>query len=353
MLRLFQSVAVVGFFGLMMFLLMRDHVLPSLQRAEGIEVDRAVLADSWVNLDEWNTISLGKLPLGSIRTTSEAEFVDGRERRVLQTNRSQQNLPDSYVSAAHLELRAGPVRARVLSVITLNKRLELDTVRIRAQVPGLGEQLLDPEILDGEDLPSSAYELVGKMDGGEFVFRLRHQDNVQFESIRLGRPPTAIDSITPVLRGNMLSKNVTYTAEVFDPLMGSKASNVEIELLDDITRIEGGEATTIRLVEMRMQGLKTQLEVDPTGNVLRREIPLFANASQVPTKNQTALVFQRVMPEQARHTMQSVAYQAKPRPIDLAELRGVSRGQVLKQFSAFGLLGGNMTSRFLSPTSEK
>jgi len=352
MLRQLQSVAVVGFFGTMMFFLARDHVIPSLSKSDGIEVDRSVLTDTWVDQDEWLTIRLGERSIGRLRTAAEAE------RPIAATDSSRTDMtapPDTYVTAAHLELGEGLFKGRLLTVATLNRRLELETVRVRAHLATLGQEALTGEQLDAEELPKGAYELIGRVEAGVFKYRLRRDSAVQFGSIRLGGPVTVADSITPILRGNMLTKDVTYTVDLFDPIMGKGSASAEIEWVDTRREMVEQDFENIRVIELRYQGTKTLLYVDQNGTVRRREIPLFAtgdgNSSLGDGDRGARLMFTRVPPESARDQMPALAYLPKPRPIAAEDLQGTDSGEVIQGLSAMGLLGGNLPTQLT--TGEK
>ncbi|MBI1290374.1 hypothetical protein GC173_03920 [bacterium] len=344
MLRQIQSVLIVAFFGTMMFFLVRDHVIPSLGRPAGIEVDRSVLADTWVDQDEWLVVKLGDSPLGSLRTSAEAE----RAEPVVTTRRSglSDQMAESYTTAAHLELAQGLLNGRLLTVATLNRRLELETVRLRAYLAPFGKEAMTGEQLDAEDLPAGAYELVGRVEGSEFLYRLRRDGAVQYGSFRLPRPVTVADSIAPVLRGNMLTKDVVYTVDMFDPLMGNKAGGAEIEWVDSKRQQINGEWESLRIVEMRYQGMKSRLTVDPNGTVLRREIPLFAantgNTSLANDAKGASVVFERVAPDVARDKMPALQYLPTPRPVLPSDVRGTDTGEVIQGLSAFAMMGGSV-----------
>ncbi|HNM47676.1 MAG TPA: hypothetical protein PKH51_11710, partial [Candidatus Sumerlaeota bacterium] len=64
--RTIQSLLISIFFLVMMVLLFRDHVMPSLTRGRGVEVDRRVLADSWSNQNDWMEIRIGDQRLGAM-----------------------------------------------------------------------------------------------------------------------------------------------------------------------------------------------------------------------------------------------------------------------------------------------
>jgi hypothetical protein len=343
MLRHLQSIAIVAFFGIMMFFLARDHVIPSLSRSAGIEVDRSVLTDTWVDQDEWLVVRLGDTQIGNIRTSAEAERVSLPENW---KSGEPEPLPELYTTAAHLELGKGLLGGRLLTVATLNRRLELQTVRVRAHLAPMGAEGLTGEELDAEELPAGVYELVGRVEGSEFLYRLRRDGAVQFGSVRLGRPVTVADSIAPVLRGNMLTKDVIYTVDMFDPLMGNQAGSAEIEWVDTKRESINGEMENVRLIELRYQGIKTRLSVDQNGTVLRREIPLFSSAqgsSTMTTDSRGArVVFERVAPELARDRMPSLHYLPTARPISPEDVRGTNSGEVIQGLSAFAMMGGGL-----------
>src|SRR5690606_16747710 len=98
--RKIQSLLIVLFFGFMMVLLFRDHVIPGLSRPDGIDVDRAVLTDSWVNQDDYLVIQMGGMELGAMRQTAEHDAET-----------------DTYTSTMQVVANAGLLRGRILSVV--------------------------------------------------------------------------------------------------------------------------------------------------------------------------------------------------------------------------------------------
>jgi hypothetical protein len=295
-----------------------------------------------VDQDEWMIVRLGKTQIGSLRTSAEAQLVETSQ--VVRGRESFELVAEGYTSTAHLEVGPGLFRARIITVARLNRRLELEDVRVRVHVPGLGQRLMDPEQLDAEELPEGAYEFLGKVVGGEMLYRLRRDSAVQFGSFRLPRPVTVADSITPILRGNMLTKNVVYSVDIMDPMMANRASSAEVEWVDSRREPVGDSLENVKVVELRFQGTKTRLIVDQNGTVLRREIPLFAGTQSpgIDELKGAEIIFERVPPDRAREEMPSLAYVPAPRPIQESELRGKDQGEVIAGISAFGMLSGNL-----------
>ncbi|MEO8376425.1 MAG: hypothetical protein ABI579_02045, partial [Candidatus Sumerlaeota bacterium] len=323
--RTFQSILIIAFFLVMMFFLFRDHVVPSFTRARGVDVDRRVLADSWSNQDDWMTIRLGDQKLGAIHTTAEED--DDR---------------DGYVMNSNLQVDGGLIRGRLLSSAHLNKNLELDAIRLRAQIAGFAGAVLSAKELDAEELPRGVFELIGLVEGNMAHFRLRRDDSVQYFEQRLPRPVTLSDSITPVLRGQMLNKNVDYAIDVYDPLMGNNASSVAVTYLRDDVEQFDGEAVRVKKVQLRYQTNRMLLTVDNNGNILRREIPLMApsaadanngTSAKVPT-----LVLERVTTADGRARWEELAYTPRPPKINPDDVRGENKGKVLQGISPLSLL---------------
>ena len=261
-LRIAQSIAIIAFFAVMMTFLFRDHILPDLSRGRGIAVDHRILTDNWASQDDWLEIRLGEMKLGAMRTVADEEpDLDG------------------YSVRGHLEIRAGFINARLVTAALLNNRLEVHSVRAVAVIAEAGQPLPPGADLDGEDLPPGAYELVALMRSNTAYIRIRRDDAVAFLTQPLPRPVTMTDSIAPILRGDMLTENVVYTADIYDPLMGGGAGRAEIEWVETVMRPnEEGDMERIRRVEMRMGQTRSTMEVSDNGQVLRREIPLMMPA---------------------------------------------------------------------------
>ncbi|HMZ51681.1 MAG TPA: hypothetical protein PK988_05400 [Candidatus Sumerlaeota bacterium] len=323
--RTIQSLLISIFFLVMMVLLFRDHVMPSLTRGRGVEVDRRVLADSWSNQNDWMEIRIGDQRLGAMHSTAEEN--DSKTGFVMTTN---------------LRVDGGLIRGRLISSSRLNKRLELEAIRLRVQLAGFAGRVMSAEELDSEELPRGAFELVGIVEGTTARFRVKRDDSQQFFEQHLARPVTLSDSITPVLRGQMLNQNVDYAIDVYDPFLGNSASSVIVTYLRDEMENVGGELQTVKKVQIRYQSSRIFLAVDGNGNILRREIPLLApgtagakadDAAKVPT-----LVLERVASGDARSRWPDLAYTPRPAAIAPEDVRGENKGQLLQGFSLTSLL---------------
>ena len=327
--RILQSVVIVAFFGVMMALLMRDHVVPSLTRAPGIEVDRRVLTDGWVNLDEWMRVSLAGQQVGVLRTTAERED------------------DDTFSATAHLDLNYGIIKGRVMSAVRMNRRLIVESARVRAAIPPLGRIPPSPETLDAEELPEGAIELIALIRGNNMNIRIRRDDAVKFLTENIARPLTMADSITPILRGQMMTQNVIYSTDLYDPLMGS-SGKTEIEWIGvERYLIPGREmADVVKRVEIRYSGMRTTLLVDQVGNIVRREIPLIAPTGLGGGGNTSAssdsapvLVFERVDDPRFRDAHQSLESVPALPNLTAADFSGEDQGRVFPSVGILSLFG--------------
>lgn len=331
MLRIIQSLLIVAFFAAMMTLLFRDHVIPSLTRSPGVEVDRRILTDSWANQDDWMEIRLGGMVLGAMRTVAEQED------------------DESYTVYGHLELRGGFVRGRLISSARLNPRLEVESARMAAHLPTGGGELATGEDLAGPELPEGAIELLALLRGQRMNVRISRGDAVNFLSESLPRPVTVADSINPILRGEMLSEGVVYSTDLYDPFFGGGAGQAQLEWVNTAKRIgDDGEEEEVREVELRVAGSKTTLFVDQNGNIIRREIPLMtgagvgAGADAVPR-----LVLLHRQPQQMQEEYPGLLFLPEHPPISPGEVTGTNRGEVFRGLSLFSLVGDNLTGRLL------
>lgn len=327
-----QSIVITLFFLVMMGLLLRDHVIPSLTRGEGVEVDRRVLADSWANQDDWMVIRLGNEEIGALRTTAE-EDSRSSARRV-------------YTVTSNLELRTRLIRGRVLSAARLNGNLELQALRVRAHFPGLGAKPLAAKDLDAQELPRGAFELSGLVDGLNARFSLRKDDAVQFFQQHLARSVTMVDSITPVLRAQMLNKGVDYTIDVYDPLYGNNSGKMLLTYVDDVVESIDGTPQSVRKVELRFASSRMTLLVDSVGNVLRREIPLLAptQAGQSAGGSVPVLVLERLDRAVARAKYPELVYTPETPQVTARDVQGENRGDVIKGINIFSLIGSGLSS---------
>lgn len=332
MIRTLQATAVTLFFGVMMFFLFRDHVIPNWNRGGGIDVDRNILTDSWSNQDEWMEIRLDDMELGAMRSAAEWEE-EG----------------DYYTLTAHLQINAsGLIKARVLTAARLNHRLELENVRMRAHVPPFGKAPLPPGQLDAEVLPDGAYEVLALARGQVLHLRIKStaggEEAASHHEIRLAHPVTMADTLMPIFRGRMLTEGVTYTIDVYDPLWGNKAGKVEIKYLGDEIQNVGGKAESVKMIELRMAGTRTLLWVDENGTVLRREIPLFASSTAGPAEEfrGSSLVLERLDPSNARKKYPDLKHAPAVREVTIEDVTGKDVGNPLKRLSVFNLLSGSL-----------
>lgn len=333
MLRIAQSVAVTAFFLVMAYLLVRDHVIPSWDR-EGIVVDRDVLTDSWANQDEWLVLRFGDTRLGATRTVAE---------RV--------ELEDHYVIGAHFELANPYLRGRVVSVAQLNRNLELEKFRVRLHLPNFGQALLSGEELWEGDLPTGAFELAGVVEGRQLLFAIRRDDAAQFRSIRIAQPVTLSDSLTPIMRGQMLSKGVAYSVDVYDPLWASGAGTVKIEYLEDVIPADDprpNDRTPLKKVELRMGTARTWLYVDQNGTVIRREVPILADDSGT---GAASFLMDRVESNEGRDRFPGLMFMPEQVTVSRNDVTGTDRGEVIRGFSAFSFLSKSLEGTLFGRSS--
>jgi hypothetical protein len=323
MLRAFQSLLVVVFFGVMMTLLVRDHVIPSLARGPGIEIDQRVLADSWVNQDEFFEVRLGEWVLGAMHFTAEEE-------------------PDPtthYVIAFHVEINAF-FRARIMSIARMSRRLELEFARVRIHLPAATQAPISGEALAAEELPRGVYEIATMVDGRTMKLRLRQEDAVKYHELTLDRPVTMTDSLAPILRGNMLSRGKTYTMPVYEPITGGSGA-IEVTWIEDVYELIDGKASHLKKVSMKLGGLTTMLWVDSQGNVYRREIPLVMpslSGEETASEARTKIVMQRLEAPDAMKRYPGVTFIPEMPTWSPADFAGEDRGDILGGLSVFSLL---------------
>lgn len=328
MTRILRSLAITGFFLLMMGFLFRDHIIPAWNRGGGIEVEHSVLTDSWSNQDNFNELKVDDFTLGGLRTTAEYE-VDG----------------NYYTYTAHLLVDTPVLKTRIVSWARMNHRLELETVRIRAHLPGFTGNIMDAENLDTADgeLPPGVIELTGKFEGRRLFYRLRRENAVRYASLSLDRPVTMTDSMIPILGSQMLTKNVVYALDVYDPFLGNKAGKMEIELIDVGSIINIGDSEKfLRTVELRLDNLRTHLFVDEGGTIWRREIFLFSGSktSSAPSALEgSKFIFQHLNARSGRDKFPTLDYLPQPVEISKEDVMGENSGELSSgNFDLFSLV---------------
>jgi hypothetical protein len=310
----------------MMWFLVRDQVLPSLRVGPGVDVDRRVLIDTWTSQDEWLVIRLGDREIGSMRTTAE-----------------QASDRNSYFVTAHVQLRWAGLQARVISAAQMNRRLELESFRARAVLPG--GQVKDARELIAKELPPGVFEVIGRITGLKVQLRARREDATNFVELPLARPATMIDSLAPLLRGNVLKKGVVYSQQVYDPLFGAAAANVELIWVEDVWEKRDGAPILLRRMELRMGERVVNLFVDPDGNVARREIPLIAGLPGAPTPSKDSapkLVLERLTQAKGRARFPELLVLPLSVDIEDESLTGTNSGNVASGFNLFSLLGSSL-----------
>lgn len=333
MIRILQSTFIVGFFLVMMTLLMRDHIIPSFSRGSGIDVDHRILVDSWTNQDEWYEIRLGDMPLGGMRTVAE-RIVDTEEFTIL----------------GHLELRTPFLMGRLLTAAQLNERLEVNSARL---VGGLGTmgQIPDAESLIDGTFSGEMIEVLALIRSQTINLKLQRGESVQFMTQPMPRPVTMIDSVTPILRGEMLSMGVVYSIDLYDPLMGGGAGRAEIEWVRSSTFVNNdGEEEELRHVEMRIGNLRTTLEVDENGDVLKREIPIMGpTGAGVGSDSGPRLVMIRRDGWEMQRDFPALNHLPETPSITPGDVVGESTGDVFEGVNLMSLLGRGLRGRLNLP----
>jgi len=176
--------------------------------------------------------------------------------------------------------------------------------------------------------------------------RARRGDATNFAELPLARPATMIDSLAPLLRGNVLKKGVVYSQQVYDPLFGAAATNVELIWIEDVWEKRDDKPLLLRRMELRMGERTVNIFVDPDGNVARREIPLIAKnpgASTPSNDSAPKLVLERLTQAKGRARFPELL--VLPETVDLENeaLEGKNSGNVAAGLNLFSLLGSSLT----------
>ncbi len=329
MIRIFQSILVTGFFLTMAFFLFRDHIMPDWTKGDGIEIDRSVLTDAWSNEDEWLDVSLGDYKLGGYRTVTEYE-----------------ELENYYLTASHIQLDLPFLKGRLISSARMNRNLELESYRIRLNIPPTGKEPMSGQELDSftDQVPPNVYEIVGLVEGLTQRMRIRSADGVQYKKLSLSRPMTMADSITPLLRSNMLTRDITYAVDIYDPMWGNNAGAVELEWVDTVPPpSEFQDRQALKKIELRYSGTTTTLLVDNTGTVMRRTISLLQTMpgqTDLPSDIKAGLQMDRLDPGNGRRIYPGLNYIPEAPTITRDDVTGEDSGQVVQRTSLMSLISG-------------
>jgi len=236
--RTLYPLAVLVFFGVMMTLLARDHVLPDLRGEEGSRLSAAMLADQWTGRDEWARVSLGRAPVGVLHTTSYREG-------------------DTFASAMQLRLDSTLVKGDVRAVATANERLELEAIHV---------------VLDFSAYGIKPAEVSGLVVGGELLLKLETGDGVRHTQVPLKRPLTLNTAADSLLASEQMVAGETYFVDVYDPLWGMQPGRLRMVMTGE-ERIPVGDALVpTRRVEATMGNVVTRVWTDRQGRQVRREI---------------------------------------------------------------------------------
>lgn len=340
MIRNLYTLCVIMFFLIMMVLLLRNHVIPDLTRKSGIDVDRRVLTDSWADQDEYQRIKFANTSLGILRTTAEREFA------LDESGRKDPDVIDHYFSTTNLVLDTSFLKGRVVGAIKMNRRLEFENALIRAYVRPFSGEPMDGEELYSGDLPEGAYELAALKKENTLYLRLRHNDAVQYNEIFSPRPITMLDSVTPILRGDMMTQGAVYTVDVFDPL-GNATRQAQLEWVDEtIIQDTDGNAQAVRIVETRFGSSASRIYVDDNGLIYRREFPLgmlpgTGEDSGATPENAPKLTLNRIEEPEALGKYPRLNYVPPVADLTIEEMTGKDTGRVI-DLNLIDLLSGNI-----------
>ncbi|MCC5876631.1 MAG: hypothetical protein JJU11_10475 [Candidatus Sumerlaeia bacterium] len=330
MLRILQSAFIVCFFVAMMSLLVRDHIIPSLAKGDGIEVDYRILVDSWAGQDEWFEVRLGDMPLGAMRTVAERH-----------------EEADEYAILGHMELRTPFISGRLLTAASLNSRLEVQAARMVGAMGSPGGGMPNAQALADGELSDEAIEVLALIRNQNMNLRMKRGDSVQYLTQSMMRPVTMIDSVTPMLRGDMLSEGVVYSIDLYDPLMGGGSGRAEVEWVDSTTFVnDEGEDERMRNVEIRIGSLKTTVMVDDNGDVLRREIPIMGpTGSGVGSDSGPRIVMIRKDPWDLEKEYPDLNFVLKSPKISPTDVVGESTGEIFEGVNLMSMLGRGLRGR--------
>lgn len=194
--RYLQPVAITMFFLIMMGMLFRDHVLPSLRDGERLQLEAAVVADAWIDRDDVMVVRLGGKEIGALRSTAQ-RVTDGRGTvRYLHTN--------------NMVVNSIFFRGNVMMAAWANRRMELEQFHVFITSPTLQQ--------DGEP----PLEFAGIIHQGELLLRGKSGDEPRFARQPMRHPVALTDSIESWLSQAASVDGKVYRLDVMDPVFGNQ-----------------------------------------------------------------------------------------------------------------------------------
>ena len=320
--RNFQSIAVAGFFVIMMSLLFVDHILPGLGTGDTTPINTSMLAEQWTGQDDWMELTLNDIPVGTMRLTGGT-------------------LDEGYGSTAEIILDSDILSGRMEMAALLNARLELTQFVAR---------------LDFESQGIPSLELAGLVDGKKLLLRLSSPAGKRFHEIDLRQPLTLATASDPLMEGANMRPGETYTVDVYDPLWGMQAGKLHMKVTGvDYIKIRGHARETKR-IESRLGNVVSRIWVDPRREeILRREIRLaplsVENSNPDPDDPETKqlnlgprLVMTKIDAIDGAQISPDLAITPQLPELSLEEMRGENIGEPLEGFGVLSLLlRGNLS----------
>jgi len=320
MIRHATAILILAFFTVMMTLLVRDHVLPRLEHGSSSLVSGAQLAEVWNGTDEWMSLYFNGAPVGAMR------------QRVSRTE-------TGYLAQGRTMLRAGFLAADLVTVATLNERLEITRFKVSFDT--------------GADDP---LELAGVVEGLAMNLRLKSPTGVRFTRTSLKQPPTLNISSDALFASRMMRDGQSYLMDVYDPLWGMNAGTMRIAMIGTESIEVDGETYDVKMAEAAMQNIRMRIWLDDVEVPLRREISWVPSrghrgrAGDREVQPSFVLRLDRIMDEdQSLPRLEPLWHLPEAPDLTIDKVRGKNRGEPL---DAFGLLPILLKSRFESLQTE-
>jgi len=305
--RPLRAAAIVLYFAVMMTLLARDYLLPAWRGDSASRVSTSLLADQFIDKDEWMRLRLNNLPIGGMRS---ATF----------------RTADGFGTTAQVFLNSRFAQGRVTTAASLNERMELRQVRALVE---MGNETL---------------ELAGMVQGTELLLRLSGSGGVKYHTIAIKDPITMTSAADPLLSGEEMAAGEDYAVDIYDPLWGMEAGRLRLRLTGLVPYEDGGRIVQARLAEGILGNIQTKFWIGPDGRHLRREIRFRAETGAGDGEggesllSNLALVMESLDKKVGEEEFPDLQVQPALPELEAASMRGQDTGEPLRSLGLLNLL---------------
>jgi hypothetical protein len=334
-LRRLRPVLVTAFFLSMMALLAKDHVLPRFREGTEATVDAGVLADMWVDQDEFLTARFGGKPIGGLRVSAERIAGD---------------VP-AYLYLAKLEVRTAFVAGSVGVVARANRRLELE--QFRASIHAGSPEPDAPPMM----------EIAGLVHQGELLLRARDAGGAtRFSKQPLQRPIVLADAMQTLFMQAMREPGKLYTLDIVEPVFNAQMGQAQVtyerrEETQTAAAIDGvpaGGRINADVFRVVLNGLESRYWISETGRVVRRIIYLGSDPTgTAPAGSRIQLLLEAADAAQLAKDYPGLRVLPAMPEYKPGDFAGESTGDPLKGLGIMSLLGrGSALQRALPASGD-